>query len=176
MISNVAITLPFDNSTVTLFVSSRSRYRCVLSCNVYQSVTGIDNVYRDTFSFAMASNKNPFEAEVFKREYAKQRNAQLEHDLVLAQTKLRYLMEHVGSDIVPLPPEASFLSEREKHDIKQEVKNMYNNSIDKMVADEQKKTPRSPPGQIRLEITNGMVYYMFHYVINLQSEIDPSLL
>ena len=139
------------------------------------SFTGIDNGYRDTLSFAMTSNKNPFESEVFEREYVKQRNAQLERDLVLAQTKLRYLMEHVGSDVVPLPPEASFLSEKEKHDIKQEVKNMYNNSIDKLVADEQKKTPRSPPGQIRLEITNGMVYYMFYYVIKLQSHIDPSL-
>ena len=145
------------------------------SCVVQRvSFTGIDNVYRD-LSFAMTSNKNPFESEVFEREYVKQRNAQLERDLVLAQTKLRYLMEHVGSDVVPLPPEASFLSEREKHDIKQEVKNMYNNSIDKLVADEQKKTPRSPPGQIRLEITNGMVYYMFYYVIKLQSHIDPSL-
>ena len=124
----------------------------------------------------MASNKNPFGVKAFKKEYAKQRNAQLEHDLVLAQTKLRYLMEHVGSDLVPLPPEASFLSEKEKHDIKQEVMDMYNSSIDKLVSDEQKKTPRSPPGQIRVEITNGMVYYMFYYVIQLQSEIDPLLL
>ena len=85
-------------------------------------------------------------------------------------------MEHVGSEIVPLPPEASFLSKKDKHDIKQEIANVYNNSIDKLVADEQKKTPRSTPDQIRLEITNGMVYYMFYYVIQLQSHIDPSLL
>ena len=122
----------------------------------------------------MTTNKNPFEA--FEAAYVKQRNAQLEHDLVLAQTKLRYLMEHVGSEIVPLPPEASFLSKKDKHDIKQEIANVYNNSIDKLVADEQKKTPRSTPDQIRLEITNGMVYYMFYYVIQLQSHIDPSLL
>ena len=86
------------------------------------------------------------------------------------------MMEHVGSDIVPLPPEASFLSDKDKRDIKQEVMNMYDNSIGKLVADEQKKTPRSPPAQIRVEITNGMVYYMFYYVIQLQSQIDPSLL
>ena len=122
----------------------------------------------------MTTNKNPFEA--FEAAYVKQRNAQLEHDLVLAQTKLRYLMEHVGSEIVPLPPEGSFLSKKDKHDIKQEIANVYNNSIDKLVADEQKKTPRSTPDQIRLEITNGMVYYMFYYVIQLQSHIDPSLL
>ena len=124
----------------------------------------------------MASNKNPFETDSFAKEYVKQRNAQLERDLVLAQTKLRYLMEHVGSDIVPLPPEAPFLCEKQKHDIRQEVAHMYDKSIDTFVADEQKKTPRSPRDQIRLEITNGMVYYMFHYVINLQSEIDPLLL
>jgi len=44
-----------------------------------------------------------------------------------------------------------------------------------LVADEQKKTPRSHPDQIREEITNGMVYYMFYYVMQLQSNIDPSL-
>ena len=86
------------------------------------------------------------------------------------------MMEHVGSDIVPLPPEASFLSEKDKHDMKQLIANTYDTSIDKLVADEQKKTPRSSPDQIRLEITNGMIYYMFYYVINLQSEIDPLLL
>ena len=85
-------------------------------------------------------------------------------------------MEHVGSDIVPLPPEASFLSEKDKHDITQTIANAYDTSIDKLVADEHKKTPRSPPNQIRLEITNGMVYYMFYYVMQLQSNIDPSLL
>ena len=88
----------------------------------------------------------------------------------------RYMMEHVGSDIVPLPPEASFLSEKEKREMKQDIANTYDTSIDKLVADEQKKTPRSPPGQIRLEITNGMVYYMFYYVMQLQADIDPSLL
>ena len=86
------------------------------------------------------------------------------------------MMEHVGSDIVPLPPEASFLSEKDKHDIKQQIANTYDTSINRLVADEQKKTPRSPPSQIRLEITNGMVYYMFYYVMQLQSHIDPSLL
>ena len=53
---------------------------------------------------------------------------------------------------------------------------MIATSIGKFVADEQKKTPRSPPDQIRLEITNGMVYYMFYYVMQLQADIDPSLL
>ena len=124
----------------------------------------------------MTSNKIPFKAEVFHRAYVKQRNRELERDLVLAQTKLRYMMEHVGSDIVPQPPEASFLSEKDKRDMKQDIANTYDTSIDKLVADEQKKTPRSPPGQIRLEITNGMVYYMFYYVMQLQSHIDPSLL
>ena len=124
----------------------------------------------------MASNKIPFKAEAFHRAYVKQRNRELERDLVLAQTKLRYMMEHVGSDIVPQPPEASFLSEKDKHDIKQQIANTYDTSINRLVADEQKKTPRSPPSQIRLEITNGMVYYMFYYVMQLQSHIDPSLL
>ena len=86
------------------------------------------------------------------------------------------MMEHVGSDIVPLPPEASFLSNEDKRDIRQEIANTYDTSIDKLVADERKKTPRSSPDQIRLEITNGMVYYMFYYVMQLQSNIDPSLL
>ena len=91
----------------------------------------------------MTSNTNPFKAfkTAFEKEYAKQRNAQLEHELVLAQTKLRYLMNHVDSDIVPLPPEAPFLSEKVKPDIKQEVTNMYDTSIRKLVADEQTKTP-----------------------------------
>ena len=124
----------------------------------------------------MESNKIPFKAEAFHRAYVKERNRELERDLVLAQTKLRYMMEHVGSDIVPLPPEASFLSEKDKHDITQTIANAYDTSIDKLVTDEQKKTPRSPPSQIRLEITNGMVYYMFYYVMQLQSNIDPSLL
>ena len=69
----------------------------------------------------MASNKIPFKAEAFHRAYVKQRNRELERDLVLAQTKLRYMMKHVGSDIVPLPPEASFLSEKDKRDIRQEL-------------------------------------------------------
>ena len=60
--------------------------------------------------------------------------------------------------------------------MKQDIANTYDTSIDKLIADEQKKTPRSSPDQIRLEITNGMVYYMFYYVIQLQSHIDPSLL
>ena len=124
----------------------------------------------------MTSIKFPFKCENFHRAYVKQRNRELERDLVLAQTKLRYMMEHVGSDIVPLPPEASFLSEKDKHDIKQQIANTYDTSINRLVADEQKKTPRSPPSQIRLEITNGMVYYMFYYVMQLQSHIDPSLL
>ena len=85
-------------------------------------------------------------------------------------------MEHVGSQIVPLPPETSSLSEKERHDIKQEVINTYDNSIDKLLVDEQKKTPFAFPDQIRLEITNGMVYYMFYYVMKLQSQIDPELL
>lgn len=122
------------------------------------------------------ASKSLFDVAAFEKAYVKQRNAQLEHDLVLAQTKLRYLMQHVGSDIVPLPPQASFLSEKERHDIKKEVADTYDNSIDKLVADEQKKTPRSSVDQIRHEITNGMVYYMFYYVLKLQSQIDPSLL
>ena len=105
----------------------------------------------------------------------KQRNRELERDLVLAQTKLRYMMDHVGSDIVPLPPEASFLSEKDKLEIKEEIANSYDTRIDGLVADEQKKTPGSPPDEIRLEITNGMVYYMFYYVMQLQADIDPSL-
>ena len=124
----------------------------------------------------MASKQNPMNAGAFKKAYAKQRNAQLEYDLVLAQTKLRYLMEHVDSNIVPLPPEAPVLSEKEKDELRQEVKHMFDGSIDKFVSDEQKKTPHVSRDQIRLEITNGMVYYMFYYVINLQSEIDPLLL
>ena len=124
----------------------------------------------------MANYGIPFKHEAFHKAYAKQRNRELERDLVLAQTKLRYMMEHVASDIVPQPPEASFLSEKDKRDMKQDIANTYDTSIDKLVADEQKKTPRSPPGQIRLEITNGMVYYMFYYVMQLQSNIDPSLL
>ena len=123
----------------------------------------------------MTSSKIPFKAEAFHTAYVKQRNRELERDLVLAQTKLRYLMEHVGSDIVPLPPEASFLSEKDKRDMKQDIANTYDTSIDKLIADEQKKTPRSSPDQIRLEITNGMIYYMFYYVMQLQSDIDPSL-
>ena len=122
------------------------------------------------------ASKYLFDVVAFEKAYVKQRNAQLEHDLVLAQTKLRYLMQHVGSDIVPLPPQASFLSEKERHDIKKEVADTYDNSIDKLVADEQKKTPRSSLDQIRHEVTNGMVYYMFYYVLKLQSQIDPSLL
>ena len=50
------------------------------------------------------TSKTPFEVADCEKQYAKQRNAQLEHDLVLAQTKLRYLIQHVDSDIVPLPP------------------------------------------------------------------------
>ena len=122
------------------------------------------------------ANKTVFDVEAFEKAYVKQRNAELERDLVLAQTKLRYLMEHVDSQIVPLPPETSSLSEKERHDIKQEVINTYDNSIDKLLVDEQKKTPFAFPDQIRLEITNGMVYYMFYYVMKLQSQIDPKLL
>lgn len=126
----------------------------------------------------MTSKESPFKSfrNAFHQGYKKQRNAQLERDLVLAQTKLRYLLQHVASDIVPLPPEADFLSETEKHDIRQEVTNMYDQNIDKFVANEKKKTPHFSCDQIRLEITNGMIYYMFYYVVNLQSEIDPSLL
>jgi len=109
---------------------------------------------------------------VFEREIIKARNAALERDLVLAQTKLRYLMIHVGSDIVPLPPEASFLSEKQKHEIKQDVVENYDNSIDELIVDEQKKTPHVCLAQIRREITNGMICYMFHYVMKLQSEIS----
>lgn len=122
----------------------------------------------------MSNKKNPF--EVFDKEYVKHRNAQLEYDLVVAQTKMRYLMQHVGSNIVPLPPEAAFLSEAEKHDMRQAVSNMYDMTIEKSIAHEHKKTPDCSPDQLRLEITNGMVMYMFRYVINLQSEIDPLLL
>ena len=68
----------------------------------------------------MTSYKIPFKAEAFHRAYVKQRNRELERDLVLAQTKLRYMMEHVASDIVPQPPEASFLSEKDKLEMKEE--------------------------------------------------------
>ena len=124
----------------------------------------------------MTSIKFPFKCETFHRAYVKQRNRELERDLVLAQTKLRYMMEHVGSDIVPLPPEASFLSEKDKLEMKEDIANSYDTRIDDLVADEQKKTPHSPPDQIRLEITNGIVYYLFYYVMQLQADIDPSLL
>ena len=123
----------------------------------------------------MTSYGIPFKAEAFHRAYVKQRNRELERDLVLAQTKLRYLMEHVGSDIVPKPPEASFLSEKDKLELKEDIANTYDTRIDELVAHEQKKTPRSPPDQIRVEITNGMVHYMFFYVMQLQADIDPSL-
>ena len=123
----------------------------------------------------MASKKNPFDSELFKKTYIKERNTQLEYDLVLAQTKLRYLMQHVDSDLVPLPPEAHFLSPKEKHDMKQQVVHMYDTYIKTSTPDELKKTPTAHPSQIRDELTNGMIYYMFYYVIQLQSEIDPSL-
>ena len=124
----------------------------------------------------MESKKIPFKAEAFHRAYVKQRNRELERDLVLAQTKLRYMMEHVGAYIVPKPPEASFLSEKDKLEMKEDIANSYDTRIDDLVADEQKKTPHSPPDQIRLEITNGIVYYLFYYVMQLQADIDPSLL
>ena len=73
----------------------------------------------------MTSYGIPFKAEAFHRAYVKQRNRELERDLVLAQTKLRYMMEHVGSDIVPLPPEASFLSKKDKREMKQDIANTY---------------------------------------------------
>ena len=123
----------------------------------------------------MTSIKFSFKCETFHRAYVKQRNRELERDLVLAQTKLRYLMEHVDSFIVPTPPEASFLSEKDKLELKEDIANTYDTRIDELVAHEQKKTPHSPPDQIREEITNGMVYYMFFYVIQLQADIDPSL-
>ena len=85
-------------------------------------------------------------------------------------------MIHMGSNIVPLPPEASFLSEKQKHEINREVVDVYDNSIEELVAQEQKKSPHVPPDQIRREINNGMIYCMFNHVINLQSFIDPSLL
>ena len=122
------------------------------------------------------AHKTVFDVEAFEKAYVKQRNAELERDLVFAQTRLRYLMQHVGSRIVPLPPEGSSLSEKERQDLKQEVVNTYDNSIDKLLAHEQKKTPSAFPDHIRLEITNGMVYYLFYYVLKLQSEIDPELL
>ena len=123
----------------------------------------------------MASYRIPFKAEAFHKAYVKQRNRELERDLVLAQTKLRYMMEHVGSDIIPKPPEASFLSEKDKLEMKEDIASTYDTRIDELVADEQKKTPGSPPDEIRLEITNGMVYYMFYYVMQLQADIHPSL-
>ena len=124
----------------------------------------------------MANYGLPFKHEAFHKAYAKQRNRELERDLVLAQTKLRYMMEHVGSDIIPKPPEASFLSEKDKLEIKECIANSYDSRIDDLVADEQKKTPHSTPDEIRDEITNGIVYYMFYYVMQLQADIDPSLL
>ena len=62
----------------------------------------------------MANYGIPFKHEAFHKAYAKQRNRELERDLVLAQTKLRYMMEHVGTYIVPKPPIASFLSAKDK--------------------------------------------------------------
>ena len=124
----------------------------------------------------MTSIKFPFKCETFHNAYVKQRNRELERDLVLAQTKLRYMMEHVGAYIVPKPPEASFLSEKDKLEIKEEIANSYDTRIDGLVADEQKKTPNSTPDEIRDEIKNGIVYYMFYYVMQLQADIDPSLL
>ena len=124
----------------------------------------------------MTSIKFPFKCETFHRAYVKQRNRELERDLVLAQTKLRYMMEHVGAYIVPKPPEASFLSEKDKLELKEEITNSYDTRIDGLVADEQKKTPNSTPDEIRDEIKNGIVYYMFYYVMQLQADIDPSLL
>ena len=86
------------------------------------------------------------------------------------------MMEHVGAYIVPKPPEASFLSEKDKLELKEEITNSYDTRIDGLVADEQKKTPNSTPDEIRDEIKNGIVYYMFYYVMQLQADIDPSLL
>ena len=97
----------------------------------------------------MTNIKFPFKCETFHRAYVKQRNRELERDLVVAQTKLRYMMEHVGANIVPKPPEASFLSEKDKLEIKECIANSYDSRIDDLVADEQKKTPHSTPDEIR---------------------------
>ena len=86
------------------------------------------------------------------------------------------MMEHVGTYIVPKPPIASFLSAKDKLELQEEIANSYDTRIDGLVADEQKKTPHSTPDEIRDEITNGIVYYMFYYVMQLQADIDPSLL
>ena len=85
------------------------------------------------------------------------------------------MMEHVGTYIVPKPPIASFLSAKDKLELQEEIANSYDTRIDGLVADEQKKTPHATPDEIREEITNGIVYYMFYYVMQLQTDIDPSL-
>ena len=116
-------------------------------------------------------------SEAFERAYVRQRNKEINRDLQVAQTKLRFTMIHLGSNIVPLPPVASFLSEKEKNVIMQEVKDTFNDdNFDELVTQEQKKTPHVCADKIRREIKNGMVYYLFYYVMKLQSSIDPSVL
>ena len=116
-------------------------------------------------------------SEAFERAYVRQRNKELNRDLQVAQTKLRFTMIHLGSNIVPLPPVASFLSEKEKNVMMQEVKDTFNDdNFDELVTQEQKKTPHVCADKIRREIKNGMVYYLFYYVMKLQSSIDPSVL
>ena len=115
--------------------------------------------------------------EAFERAYVRQRNKELNRDLQVAQTKLRFTMIHLGSNIVPLPPVASFLSEKEKNVMMQEVKDTFNDAnLDELVTQEQKKSPHVCTDKIRREIKNGMVYYLFYYVMKLQSSIDPSVL
>ena len=116
-------------------------------------------------------------SEAFERAYVRQRNKEINRDLQVAQTKLRFTMIHLGSNIVPLPPVASFLSEKEKNTIMQEVKDTLNDdNFAELVTQEQKKTPHVCADKIRREIKNGMVYYLFYYVMKLQSSIDPSVL
>ena len=133
---------------------------------------GIKNV------FTLATREG-MSLEALRKEVAKARARQLEHALGLDQTRLRYFMQRVDSDAVPLPPEASCLSEKEKLEIKQQVSEVvdgFDKSIDVDVAKELKKDPGVCANKIREELITGMVYYMFFYVLLMQSEIDPSLL
>ena len=112
----------------------------------------------------------------FERAFVKQRNKELNRELQIAQTKLHFMIKHLGSEIVPLPPIASFLSEEEQKEIMKEVQDTFDDSFGELVSQEQKKSPNTCPEEIRREIKNGMIYYMFYYVMKLQSCIDPSLL
>ena len=51
-------------------------------------------------------------------------------------------------------------------------KNVYRDTLCRL----QWQASHVTPDEIREEITNGIVYYMFYYVMQLQADIDPSLL